>query len=98
MTGNLADVVISYITSGKWMARRSDRGRPTHDEVATLANHLYEARGRQDGYDLDDWLLAEQELKHYYEWGHRSEMRPGRRLESLFREGCSFYGEPTRRQ
>ena len=29
-------------------------------KVAALAYRLYEARGREDGYDLDDWLEAEQ--------------------------------------
>ena len=31
-------------------------------EIATLAYELYEARGRVDGYDVDDWLEAEWEL------------------------------------
>jgi hypothetical protein len=29
-------------------------------KVAALAYRLYEARGREDGHDLDDWLEAEQ--------------------------------------
>jgi Protein of unknown function (DUF2934) len=28
--------------------------------IAALAYALYEQRGREDGYDLDDWLEAEQ--------------------------------------
>jgi Protein of unknown function (DUF2934) len=31
-------------------------------KIATLAYALYEQRGREDGYDLDDWLDAEQRL------------------------------------
>jgi hypothetical protein len=31
-------------------------------EIATLAYELYEARGRVDGYDVEDWLQAEWEL------------------------------------
>lgn len=30
--------------------------------IAALAHALYEQRGREDGYDLDDWLEAEQRL------------------------------------
>jgi hypothetical protein len=40
--------------------------RPSRDEIARLAYHLYEARGRRDGQAVDDWLLAEQELTHHY--------------------------------
>jgi hypothetical protein len=31
-------------------------------KIATLAYALYEQRGREDGYDLDDWLEAEQRI------------------------------------
>jgi len=39
---------------------------PSRDEIARLAYHLYEIRGRRDGQDLDDWLAAERELKRHY--------------------------------
>ena len=39
---------------------------PTHDEIAQLAYSLYEARGRQEGHQLEDWLHAEQELVRHY--------------------------------
>ena len=40
---------------------------PSRDEIARLAYHFYERRGRRDGQDVDDWLSAEQELtRHYY--------------------------------
>jgi outer membrane protein TolC len=35
---------------------------PTHEDIAQRAYVLYEARGREDGHDLDDWLQAEREL------------------------------------
>jgi hypothetical protein len=38
------------------------RGRPSPDEIARLAYHFYERRGRRDGYDLEDWLSAERQL------------------------------------
>ena len=31
--------------------------------VAQRAYEIYESRGRLDGYDVDDWLQAERELK-----------------------------------
>jgi len=36
--------------------------RISKNEIAKLAYELYEARGRVDGYDVDDWLEAEWEL------------------------------------
>jgi hypothetical protein len=33
------------------------------DDVARRAHDLYEARGRGEGRDLDDWLAAEEELR-----------------------------------
>ena len=39
---------------------------PSRDEIARLAYHLYETRGRRDGQDVDDWLAAEQELTRHY--------------------------------
>jgi len=36
---------------------------PNHDEeIRRRAYEIYEARGREDGHDLDDWLLAEEEI------------------------------------
>jgi len=32
---------------------------PTHEEIAQRAYAFYEARGREDGHDLADWLHAE---------------------------------------
>jgi outer membrane protein TolC len=33
-----------------------------HERIAQRAYQLYETRGRVDGYDVQDWLRAEQEL------------------------------------
>jgi hypothetical protein len=30
-------------------------------QIRQRAHELYEARGREDGHDLDDWLIAESE-------------------------------------
>jgi len=32
------------------------------NRIAKRAHELYEARGGQDGQDLDDWLQAEREI------------------------------------
>jgi hypothetical protein len=42
------------------------RERPSRKEIARLAYHLYETRGRRHGHDVDDWLCAEQQLIHHY--------------------------------
>jgi hypothetical protein len=42
------------------------RDRPSRDEIARLAYHFYETRGRPDGHDVDDWLSAERELTRHY--------------------------------
>jgi hypothetical protein len=39
------------------------RERPSDDDIARHAYERYEVRGRADGYALDDWLDAEQELR-----------------------------------
>jgi hypothetical protein len=36
---------------------------PTHNEIAERAHEIYLRRGGDDGYDLDDWLAAEAELR-----------------------------------
>lgn len=42
------------------------RQAPTHDEIAELAFSFYEARGRQDGHQTEDWLRAEAQLARHY--------------------------------
>ena len=34
----------------------------TEEEIRCRAYELYEARGREDGYDVEDWLEAEAEI------------------------------------
>jgi len=47
----------------KYTGRRTS---PTRDEIARLAFTFYESRGRQDGYDVEDWVSAEKELVRHY--------------------------------
>lgn len=43
--------------------RTKDTSQTVSDlEISRLAYHIYEARGRSDGGQLDDWLNAEQQL------------------------------------
>jgi hypothetical protein len=35
-----------------------------HDPIRQRAYELFEARGRDEGRDLDDWLQAERELQN----------------------------------
>jgi hypothetical protein len=67
MLGNVVDVIMTRITGESLMAKDTgSRERPSLDEVSRLAFHLYEKRGRVDGHDVEDWLLAEQELARHY--------------------------------
>lgn len=43
---------------------RSDADAAHTARVREVAYALYEAHGRQDGHDLDDWLAAEAALAH----------------------------------
>ena len=40
----------------------TNAGRPTPDEIAAEAYHIYMGRGAADGHDLEDWLEAERRL------------------------------------
>jgi hypothetical protein len=39
------------------------RRAPTHEEIARLAYHYWEAGGRRQGSAWEDWLRAERELR-----------------------------------
>ena len=43
-------------------ARRTEQ-YDSQDQIAQLAYRKFEERGRVDGHDLDDWLLAEREVR-----------------------------------
>ena len=42
---------------------RDVQAQSSDDDIARRAYERYEARGRTDGYALDDWLDAERELR-----------------------------------
>jgi hypothetical protein len=63
----LVEIVVAGTTGERGMGKYTGgRCSPTHDEIAQLAFCLYESRGRQDGYHIEDWLCAEQELVRHY--------------------------------
>ena len=60
---------IAAILTGERFLGKNTSGRaprPSRDEVARLAYEFYEARGRRDGQDVDDWLAAERQLTLHY--------------------------------
>ena len=58
----ISDIAVS-LTGERMMTKdTSGHERPSRDEIARLAYHFYETRGRRDGQDIDDWLSAEREL------------------------------------
>ena len=62
-----ADVISMYIAGERWMKKYTGGlERPSANQIAQLAYHLYEGRGRQDGHDIEDWLLAEQRLTPHH--------------------------------
>lgn len=69
MTGTKTDLITTAITGEGWMGKHTGwQARPTKGEIARLAHQIYEARGRRDGHDFDDWVLAERELTHHYSY------------------------------
>jgi len=89
------------------MKRKSRRNnpnteqRPTSEEIATTAYHLYVESGFTDGHDLEHWLRAEQLLKEKLQSPARalvaeSESAPVR--EALETPPKTLAGEPARVQ
>jgi hypothetical protein len=45
---------------------------PTQADIAERAYQIYERRKWEHGYDISDWVLAEQELQQEYQQSLRS--------------------------
>jgi hypothetical protein len=61
--------LLARITGESMMAKNTgarDGIRPTQAEIARLAYSFYEQRGRRDGHDVSDWILAESELRRHF--------------------------------
>jgi hypothetical protein len=61
-----SDIAATLAGEGLITKYTGGRDRPSRDEIARLAYHVYETRGRRDGHDVSDWLFAEQELVRHY--------------------------------
>jgi len=66
-TGNEAEVMTMPIGESSMGIYTGGRNYPTREEIAEYAYHIHETRGRQNGHDIEEWLRAEQTLKHHYE-------------------------------
>jgi hypothetical protein len=53
-----------------------------HNLIEERAYQLYEARGRQDGYAIEDWLQAEHEVLHDASGQRSNEDDPSQFLNS----------------
>jgi hypothetical protein len=62
----VTDITASLTGEHSLAKHTGGRDHPSRDEIARLAYHFFETRGRQHGNDVDDWLAAEQELVHHY--------------------------------
>ena len=62
----LSDIAVSFTGERMVTKYTGGRARPTRDEIARLAHEFYERRGREDGYDVVDWLAAERQLTRHY--------------------------------
>jgi outer membrane protein TolC len=51
-------------------SREKTKLTPTRNEIARRAYELYEARGKNEGREQDDWLQAERELMRPARDGH----------------------------
>jgi hypothetical protein len=62
----IAEIAALLTGEGTFTKYTGGLRRPSRDEIARLAYHFYETRGRWNGQDIDDWLAAEQELTRHY--------------------------------
>jgi hypothetical protein len=62
----ISDITVTLTGGGMMTKYTGGQERPSRDEIARLAYHFYETRGRRDGHDVDDWISAERELAHHY--------------------------------
>ena len=51
------------VEDGKLTDRADPPYEPTLEEIRARAYEVYIQRGRIDGFDLEDWLQAERELR-----------------------------------
>lgn len=67
-----------------------------HDRISQRAYEIFDARGRQHGHDLDDWLQAESEINRTYTGAVESPLSSyGRPLVSYSGHGTVTWGDGT---
>jgi hypothetical protein len=73
--------IAATLTGESMMSKNTSGGEHApSDEIARLAYCLYEARGRRDGHDVDDWLEAERGLTDSFRGPERSTALTGVQL------------------
>ncbi len=50
-------------TSAPKNKANGSNGKPTPEDIASLANSIWEQEGRPDGRHIEHWLLAESRLR-----------------------------------
>ena len=50
-------------TATRGKLQLADSAEQAEEKIRKRAHELYELRGRKDGFDLEDWLKAESEVK-----------------------------------
>src|SRR6185437_1990448 len=78
MIGRLSRDICPLNAARNWNPRRSYTGTPTQEEIRQRAYEIYEARGREEGNEADDWFTAERELTNELGFSRRN---PGRRRQ-----------------
>ena len=58
-----SEEVLAAASEAVPVAGESMTGQPSYDEIAEAAYQRYLSRGGTDGYDLDDWIEAERQLR-----------------------------------
>ena len=58
--------LVRHITGETLIGKDTGGGRLSREAIARRAFELFEKRGRRDGHDVDDWLLAERELTRHF--------------------------------
>ena len=53
---------MSQETTGVSLAGGTSHRQGLENQIGRRAQELYEARGREEGHELDDWLRAEEEI------------------------------------
>lgn len=73
--------------------------KPTHDEIAACARHIYEAEGRPEGKAMQHWLQAEAQLiaeRKAPAASARAKAAPAAALETPLR-GTNWTAQPSAR-